>query len=106
MMAVTHPQLCKRVTLRYSVAILALCQILAPLLDVTTWTFAVDSLPFNAYLLFLSWKFYRHGDSSSSRKLFRFSLVHLPVIMTLMLISKKQYHQGTKLQPTGIQVPV
>ena len=101
MMAVTHPNLCKRVTVRYSLAMLGICQILAPLLDVTTWTFAVDSLPFNAYLLFLSWRFHQQGDSKSSRKLFHFSLIHLPAVMALMLISKKQYRQGDKKQPTG-----
>ena len=105
MMAVTHPQLCKRVTLRYSIVMLALCQMLAPVMEVTTWTFAIDSLPFNAYLAFLSWRFYKQGDSNTSRKLFRFSLVHLPVVMALMLISKKQYRDGSKGQPTGIMLP-
>jgi heme o synthase len=44
--------LCRRTALRYSVGILAL-SCAAPLLDVTTWTFAIDSVPVNAYLVYL-----------------------------------------------------
>lgn len=87
MTCVTNPEQCKRVALRYSVALLLLCP-LAPVLNVTTWTFAADSLPINAYLTFLAWNFYRQGDSNSSRKLFRFTLIHIPAILILMLISK------------------
>merc|ERR1719266_2468702 len=36
MMSVTHPDLCKRVALRYSIACMGLCSIVAPLLEVTT----------------------------------------------------------------------
>jgi len=35
-------------------------------------------------------RFYEKADSSSSRKLFRFSLIHLPLLMTLMWVSKTQ----------------
>ncbi len=52
--------------------------------------FALDSLPVNMYFLYLAWRFYRHSDSSSSRKLFRMSLAHLPIVMILMLIHKKK----------------
>ena len=90
MMSVVDPRLCKAVTLRYSAGLVAICT-LAPILDVTTWTFAADSLPLNLYFTYLAWNFYRQGDSNSSRKLFRFSLVHLPALLVLMLISKKHY---------------
>jgi len=89
MMSVTHPDLCRRVALRHSVATIAVCTA-APLLDVTTWAFAADSLPLNLYLTYLAWRFYRQGDSNTSRKLFRFSLVHLPLLVMLMCISKKR----------------
>lgn len=88
MMCVTHPALCKRVTVRYSLGLLALCNA-APMLDVTSWAFAVDSLPLNLYMIYLSCKFYKEGDASSARKLFRFSLIYLPVIMAFLLIAKK-----------------
>merc|ERR1719219_2743005 len=94
MMSVTHPDLCKRVALRHSVACIAICTA-APLLGVTTWAFAIDSLPLNLYMTFLAWKFYQKADSNSSRKLFRFSLIHLPLLMTLMCISKKREKDKT-----------
>lgn len=92
MMSVINPSLCKRVALRYSVGMIGLCT-LAPVIDLTTWTFACNSLPLNVYLSYLGWRFYRDGDSNSSRKLFRFSLIHLPALLILMIISKKSFKQ-------------
>ena len=92
MMSVINPALCKRVALRYSVGMVGLC-LLVPAFDITSWTFAADSLPVNLYMSYLAWRFYRDGDSKSSRKLFRFTLVHIPLIMILMLISKKRHYQ-------------
>lgn len=97
MMSVTDPGLCRRVSLRYSLAMVGICTI-APVIDVTTWTFAADSLPFNGYLVYLAWKFHQDADSKSSRKLFLFSLIHLPVIMMLMIISKKHYGRNKKTE--------
>lgn len=94
MTSVIDPALCRRTALRHSVAILALCS-LAPVLDLTTWTFAFDSLPLNAYLVYCSWQFYKKGDSQTSRKLFRLSLIHLPTLIFLMLIGKKYVHKET-----------
>nr|CAG4647222.1 EOG090X09NT [Megafenestra aurita] len=88
MMAVTDPDLCRRTTLRHTAALIGLSST-APAIGLTTWTFALDSLPVNLYFLYLAWRFYRHSDSSSSRKLFRMSLAHLPIIMILMLVHKK-----------------
>jgi len=64
---------------------------LAPACNVTSWTFVLDSLPLNGYLVYLAYKFQQDGDSASSRKLFRFSLIHLPVLIMLMMISKQNY---------------
>lgn len=97
MMSVINPDLCKRVALRYCVGMIGLCAV-APLIDLTTWTFFYNSLPLNIYFSYLGWRFYRDGDSNSSRKLFRFSLIHIPALLILMLISKKSFKQrmGTK----------
>jgi len=90
MMSVTDPELCKRVALRHSIGCLLVCSVGAPLLDVTSYAFAIDSIPLNAYLVYLSWKFYQDANSSTSRKLFRYTLVHLPLLMILMFISRKE----------------
>lgn len=91
MMAVTDPGLCKRVALRYSLATIPICG-LAPVFDLTTWFFAFDSLPVNLWLVYLSWRFYRDSDFKSARKLFQYSLLHLPILMALVLINKKHWH--------------
>ena len=88
MMSVTHPDLCRRVAVRHSLALIAVCSA-APLLEVTHWAFALESLPLNLYMVYLSWRFYQRADSSSSRKLFRYTLIHLPLLMTLMCLGKK-----------------
>ena len=88
MASVVRPELCKRVALRYSIGMIGLCSA-APLVDLTSWMFAGASLPVNIWLSYLAWNFYRKGDSNSSRKLFRFTLIHIPALMILMLIGKK-----------------
>lgn len=97
MMSVVNPGLTKRVALRYCLMTTGLC-LAAPLIDLTTWTFAADSLPLNLYLTYLGWQFYHRGDSKTSRKLFRFTLIHLPALLILMWISKKEKHgHGSKV---------
>lgn len=90
MMAVTDPALCKRVALRYSVAIIPIC-CMAPACDLTTWMFTLDSIPVNLWLVFLAWRFYRDSDYRSARRLFQYSLFHLPLLMALILINKKKW---------------
>ncbi|XP_077979784.1 protoheme IX farnesyltransferase, mitochondrial-like [Glandiceps talaboti] len=99
MMATTDPGLCRRVALRHCVAMIGLST-LAPVFEVTTWTFALDSLPLNLYLTWLGWKFYKNADSESARKLFKFSLLHLPLLILLLLINKKKiYEKGSEKTP-------
>lgn len=76
--------------LRYT-GIIGALSLSAPLLDVTNMWFALESLPLNAYFGYLAWKFYQESDSGSSRKLFRFSLLHLPLLMVLFLLNKKEW---------------
>jgi len=88
--SIFFPALCRRVALRYTGVIGAL-SLSAPLLDVTNNWFALETLPLNAYFGYLAWRFYKESDSGSSRKLFRFSLLHLPILMALFLINKKEW---------------
>ena len=95
MMSVVDPALCKRVAFRHCALVTGFCLLAQPL-GITTWTFTIDSLPLNLYMTYLGWKFYRDGDSNSSRKLFRFSLVHIPLLLILMIISKESYGSHEK----------
>ncbi|XP_015735222.1 protoheme IX farnesyltransferase, mitochondrial isoform X1 [Coturnix japonica] len=88
MMSVTHPELCRRVALRHCVALIGLCT-MAPILDITTWTFPIISLPLNLYISYLGFRFYKDADRSSSRKLFFCSLWHLPLLLLVMFSCKK-----------------
>lgn len=121
MMAVTNPDLCRRTALRYSFAICGLSA-LAPVLDVTNYWFALETLPLNAYFCYLgkssslikyihyfyyiftlyfflvAYQFNSKSDSGSSRKLFRFSLIHLPVLMLLFLANKKHWYFNDKTE--------
>ncbi|XP_031828028.2 cytochrome c oxidase assembly factor 10 [Nomia melanderi] len=90
MMAVTDPNLCRKTALRYTGILMGLCW-LAPILNVTNWWFALESTPLNAYFLYLAQNFHKHSDSASSRKLFHFSLIHLPILMVLLLVNKKYW---------------
>ncbi|NWW33380.1 COX10 protein, partial [Panurus biarmicus] len=88
MMSVTHPGLCRRVALRHCLALIGLSAV-APVLDITTWTFPIISLPINLYISYLGFRFYRDADRSSSRKLFFCSLWHLPMLLLVMFTCKK-----------------
>lgn len=99
MMSVTHPDLCRRVALRHSVFLTALCCAAAPLSGLTSWTFAAASLPLNAYLLHRAWRFYREPDSATSRALFRLSLAYLPALIVLMLLCKQRGDKTVKQPP-------
>nr|XP_056715636.1 protoheme IX farnesyltransferase, mitochondrial [Euleptes europaea] len=92
MMSVTHPAMCRRVALRHCLALIGLSS-LAPVLDITTWTFPIISLPINLYISYLGFRFYKDADRSSSRKLFFCSLWHLPLLLLLMLTSKKSWYE-------------
>ncbi|XP_069510649.1 protoheme IX farnesyltransferase, mitochondrial [Ambystoma mexicanum] len=98
MMSVTHPDLCRRVALRHSLALIGLST-LAPALDVTTWTFPIISLPINLYISYLGFRFYRAADRGSARKLFFCSLWHLPMLLLLMFTCKKSVVGKTETTP-------
>lgn len=90
MMAVTDPALCRKVALRHTVAILGY-SVLAPITETTNWWFVVGSTPLNLYFIYLAWQFYKDSSSATSRKLFRYSLLHLPLLMVMFLLSKKKW---------------
>merc|ERR1712137_837367 len=84
----THPDKVPGVVLRYSLAMVPIGAI-AALSDMTTWWFALDSLIPTGYLTYLALQFKQEQDKQLARKIFRFSLLMLPVMMGLMLLHKK-----------------
>jgi protoheme IX farnesyltransferase len=81
------------VALRHCLALIVLSTA-APILDVTTWTFPVISLPINLYISYLGFRFYRDADRKSSRRLFFCSLWHLPLLLLLLLTCKQPGGKG------------
>lgn len=88
MMCVTNAPLCRRVTLRHCLALVGLTTLL-PLCEVTTWWLALTSLPLNLWHTYLGYQFYKDSDTRSARKLFRFSLLYLPILMLMIMFHKK-----------------
>lgn len=101
MMAVTDPALCRKVALRHTVAILGY-SLLAPITDTTNWWFVMGSTPLNLYFIYLAYQFYKESSSASSRRLFRYSLLHLPLIMVMFLLSKKQWFVFEEEEPSEV----
>ncbi|GJD04934.1 protoheme IX farnesyltransferase, mitochondrial [Colletotrichum higginsianum] len=89
MLAWTNPARNARVALRYSIAFVPLCVALCAA-GVTEWSFAVTSLPVNAWLTREAVRFWKYeGHKGSARGLFWASVWHLPVVMVLALLQKK-----------------
>lgn len=89
MMSVTRPELCLQTAFRHSILLSSYCLLACtPYFGLTSLWFALDTLPFNVYLIYLAYKFKCDPSASSSRTLFRYSLVYLPAIIMCMIIAK------------------
>ena len=95
MIAAINPRVCTSSSLNHTLGLTILCSLLAPYCELTTWSFAADSLPFNLYFVYLALKFKMNKDANSSRKLFRYSLIYLPVIIVLLFLTKKTSNEKT-----------
>lgn len=95
MSSVVDPALCKRVALRHAVnaslVCLAGCGCSAASLG--PWAgsaLGLACLPTNASLIYFAWKFFKAppgaGSAATARNLFRATLYHLPVVMSVMLL--------------------
>jgi len=87
MMSVVDPDLCKRVALRHSGFLLAYTCAL-PIYGSTSSLFTLCALPLNLQFIRLSWLFHKEADSASSRKLFKFSLIYLPAILFMLIVTQ------------------
>ena len=102
MMSVTDPKLCQNTALRHSIILLG-CTMTMCISDMTHWTFGVDTLPFSLYFIYLSYRFRHDPSAQTSRKLFMYSLIYLPVVMLLMIISKKSKDHSKHTQRDALE---
>lgn len=105
MMSVTDPALCRRVALQYSLALIPL-SIGASYVGMCDWWLAVDSTILNGWLSYRAWEFYRDGDDKSARKLFLFSIIHLPALIVLFLFHKRRGLEKETGAPEEVIGPV
>ncbi|KAJ1722234.1 Protoheme IX farnesyltransferase, mitochondrial [Coemansia erecta] len=87
MMSVTRPRLNARVALRYSLLMFPLSAMYC-VLGVTDPWFLLDSSVVNGFMAYCAWQFWRRPEGKQSRRLFFSSLVHLPVLLTLIMVHK------------------
>ncbi|OAA73679.1 protoheme IX farnesyltransferase [Cordyceps fumosorosea ARSEF 2679] len=89
MLAWTDPARNARVALRYSLVFAPLCVALCAA-GVTEWSFAATSLPVNVWLAREALRFWRHGGhAGSARGLFWASVWHLPAVLILAMLQKR-----------------
>lgn len=89
MLAVLDPAKNTAVGLRHAVLMSGVCVALVPLSGLTTWTFALTSLPVHAFFTRAAYKFWRTGSERDARALFYHSLWYLPVVLGLMMVHKQ-----------------
>lgn len=89
MLSVFSPSQNALVSLRHAALLIPICSVLVPLSGLTTWTFALTSLPVNMIALQHAWKFWRDQNDKRAKILFHTMLWHLPVILGLMMFHKQ-----------------
>ena len=89
MLAVLDPPKNALVSLRYSLALIPLCSIGFPYLGLTTMAFSYLSLVPNGILAVAAYRFWKRREDKRAKELFWASLVHLPVVLSLVLVTKK-----------------
>ncbi|CAO1614649.1 unnamed protein product [Sympodiomycopsis kandeliae] len=90
MMSVTNPSLNRRTSLRYAISLLPICSLALPLSGaVSPLAYSILSLPPNLILVQAAYRFWKEGTEKSARWCFWVSLVHLPAVMVLAMMTKK-----------------
>jgi protoheme IX farnesyltransferase len=94
MMSVTNPDLNKRTSLRYAIALLPICSLWLPWTGVVHWSYAVLSAPINASMIYAAYQFWRRGGEKQAKSCFWVSLIHLPAILLLAMVCKTDVIEG------------
>ena len=89
MMSVTNPELNARVSLRYAILLFPLSA-LAPVIGLTTYWFIATSSIINSVMGYYAVLFWKESNEKNAKDLFFSSLIHLPVILGLLIIHKKE----------------
>lgn len=101
MLAVLDPPKNALVSLRYSLALIPLCSIGFPYLGLTTLAFSYLSLVPNGILAVAAYRFWKRREDKRAKELFWASLVHLPVVLSLVLVTKKSLWTSSSDDPAA-----
>ncbi|KAK2709425.1 hypothetical protein QYM36_013179 [Artemia franciscana] len=93
MMSVCNQNLCRSTTLNYACVLPLIC-LMTCISGLTSKEFFVVSLPVNGVFIFLSYDFFKQPTVTNARKLFKYSLIYLPLIFSLMFVCKGKYSLG------------
>ena len=92
MMSVMDPLANARACLTYSIWLCPLtCLCAAPSIKLTSPWFLLDGNILNAIMIYKALQFYDSNCPKSARRLFLFSLIHLPCFMILMILHRPEY---------------
>ncbi len=89
MLSVLDPVRNATVALRHAALLVPVCALLAPLSGAVGWGFALTSAVPNGIMLARAWAFRRTINDKTARRLFWVSLWHLPVVLALMMVHKR-----------------
>jgi len=98
MASVLRPSLTTASALRHSSG-LAFIAPMAWYTDLVGPEFMLSSLPLNAIMIFLAVSFWRKPHRESARKLFFYTLLYLPVMMSLLLLHRHFPMRESKYKP-------
>lgn len=94
MTSVLNPALTTTVALRHSCALIPLSALIYALGVCTDPLWLLDSSLLNLVLIHLAYRFRRNPCRHTARRLFFFSLLHLPLLLILLLLHKRPRMQG------------
>jgi protoheme IX farnesyltransferase len=95
MASVLNPQLTVDSALRHSLALLPLSALVVYSGICDSWWFIVHAMPLHLGMVYLAYHFRRDPSRATARRLFLYSLLHLPLILLLMVLHH-QYRQPDK----------
>lgn len=94
MASVLQPQITVNAAWRHSLALIPLSWMMT-YLDVCSAWFMADSAVFNLAMVYLAYMFRKSPSKKTARKLFFYSLLHLPILLILMVIHKQNPEKHT-----------
>lgn len=102
MLSITNPAKNSLVSLRHALFLVPLCSVFIPLSGLTTWAFALTSLPPNLFCAREAWRFWKNGGEKQARLVFQHSLWYLPVMLGLMMLHKQGMDWGSWISWIGL----